>query len=150
MKKRIFSLVIVFILLFSMSGFAGPYDAYKQTYGDQNWHVKLNGFIDKATALYYDVQNVVKVQLNSLSSLVSNWAVTEDYSVFISQTPTYVSGTVFTVPADVTAKLTTNKLVTIYCGADGLRTSTVKTAVYADNVTTVTLKSQTFVWQVER
>ncbi len=133
LKTVVIIVLTVTLGLGSLAATGGVYDAYKQTFGDAKWHVKLNAFIDAASAAYTELSG----RISNISNLISNWASTVDSLALIQGTPTYSDDHTFSLPGDYTALLTANKRLVADCGADGLKPNTVVSSTYASPNTTV-------------
>lgn len=121
---------------------AGQYDAYKPDHRSSRWDIKINAFIDQVSALYTYAYDTLGTAVTSLSTLVTNWATTENYLIYCTATPTYVDGDTFTVPGDLTASFPTGRVIQADNGTtDGVKVTTVASSIYATGTTTVELSA---------
>jgi hypothetical protein len=128
---RIFIAVIILIALggggFMASG--TTYDGFKLDFAEPRWQTKYNNLVD---AVYGD--------LGSLSTLITNWAPTENVLTMVPVTATYVDGDTFTLPGDYTTRFPALAVVQARVAA-GTVESTVASSSYGAGVTTVNLNN---------
>ena len=118
----------------SLPAIGGVFDAYKQSYADSKWHLRLNAFIDACSAAYGELSG----GLVSLANLVNNWAIQDNILTMIPVACTYSDADTFTLPGDYTSRFTAGKVVQIHVAA-GMVYSTVASSSYAAPTTTVNL-----------
>ena len=125
-------------------GLGGQYDPYLQNFGDRHWEQKYNNLVDKLGEDYAANQvrfTNLTAAVSNLGALVTGWAQTDYYLVYISATPTYVDGDTFTLPGDYTEQFGTGKVVLTDLVADGVKFNTVASSSFGGGVTTVNLNS---------
>ena len=137
--KKLF--VILLFLCLASPTFAGSSTThgyfYKPGYGEKGPlpYSLYNAALDATDNIIYSVYT----SISSLNTLVTNWAVTENYQVVFTGA-TYSNGTTFTISGDQTAKISTGKLIWADLGAtDGVKASTISTASFGSGITTVVI-----------
>lgn len=108
---------------------------YKQGYGSQLWHTKLNQFIDAAEI----VSNELAQDLDGLGQTVINWTRSEEYLVRIPSSPTYVNATTFTLVGDWALYTQPGSAIVADCVGNGAFFATIFSSTYATGTTTVVI-----------